>query len=284
MTAAPLSIASEIASESGNESVQDLWQSIRRTASDWARREPVLAGWLTHCVLEASTFEYGLGIILSDKVADSVLPVRTVLPMMMQAMSDDPGIIEAAAVDLDAHCARNPACPDHLTALLFFKGYHAVQAHRIAHWFWRNDRQALANYMQGRGSEVFGVDIHPAARFGRGIFFDHATGIVVGETAVIDDDVSILQGVTLGGTGKECGDRHPKIRSGVMISAGSKVLGNIEIGQGAKIGANSVVLKDVAPHSTVVGVPGRVVGGTMDAKPSLTMDQSIDCDSFDPGI
>lgn len=280
MNAVPLSIAKEVA----NDSVRDLWQSIRVLASDWARREPVLAGWLTHCVLEASTFEYGLGVILSDKVADSVLPVRTLLPMMMQAMTDDPSIIEAAAADMDAHYSRNPACPDHLTALLFFKGYHAVQNHRIAHWFWRNDRQALANYMQSRGSEVFGVDIHPAARLGRGIFFDHATEIVVGETAVIDDDVSILQGVTLGGTGKECGDRHPKIRSGVLISAGSKVLGNIEIGQGAKIGANSVILKDVAPHTTVVGVPGRAVGGTVDEKPSLTMDQSFDCESFDPGI
>lgn len=276
MTAIPLDVA--------NDSVQDLWRSIRLTAREWARREPVLSGWLTHCVLEASTFEYGLGVILSDKLADSVLPVRTLLPLMLQAMDDDPGIIEAAAADLDAHYTRNPACPDHLTALLFFKGYHAVQAHRIAHWFWRHDRQILANYMQSRGSEVFAVDIHPAARFGRGIFFDHATGIVVGETATIDDDVSILQGVTLGGTGKEGGDRHPKIRSGVMISAGSKVLGNIVIGEGAKIGANSVVLKDVERHTTVVGVPGRAVGGTVDEKPSLTMDQSFDCESFDPGI
>lgn len=276
MTAIPLDVA--------NDSVQDLWRSIRLTAREWARREPVLSGWLTHCVLEASTFEYGLGVILSDKLADSVLPVRTLLPLMLQAMDDDPGIIEAAAADLDAHYTRNPACPDHLTALLFFKGYHAVQAHRIAHWFWRHDRQILANYMQSRGSEVFAVDIHPAARFGRGIFFDHATGIVVGETATIDDDVSILQGVTLGGTGKEGGDRHPKIRSGVMISAGSKVLGNIVIGEGAKIGANSVVLKDVERHTTMVGVPGRAVGGTVDEKPSLTMDQSFDCESFDPGI
>ena len=264
--------------------VQDLWLTIRATARDWAKREPVLAGWLTHCVLEASTFEYGLGVMLSDKVADSVLPVRTLLPMMLQAMGDDPSIIEAAAADLDAHCSRNPACPNHLTALLFFKGYHAVQVHRIAHWFWRHERRALANYLQSRGSEVFGVDIHPAARFGRGIFFDHAHGIVVGETAEIEDDVSILQGVTLGGTGKECGDRHPKIRSGVMISAGSKVLGNIVVGEGAKIGANSVVLKDVEPHTTVVGVPARAVGGTVDGKPSLTMDQSFDCESFDPGI
>lgn len=276
MTAIPLDVV--------NDSVQDLWRSIRLTARDWALREPVLSGWLTHCVLEASTFEYGLGIILSDKLADSVLPVRTLLPLMLQAMDDDPEIIAAAAADLDAHYNRNPACPDHLTGLLFFKGYHAVQAHRIAHWFWRHDRRILANYMQSRGSEVFGVDIHPAARFGRGIFFDHATGIVVGETATIDDDVSILQNVTLGGTGKETGDRHPKIRSGVMISAGSKVLGNIVVGQGAKIGANSVVLNDVEPHTTVVGVPGKAVGGTVDEKPSLTMDQSFDCESFDPGI
>jgi serine O-acetyltransferase len=154
----------------------------------------------------------------------------------------------------------------------------------MAHWFWRQDRRVLAYYVQSRSSEVFGVDIHPAAPFGRGIFFDHATGIVVGETAAIDDDVSILQGVTLGGTGKECGDRHPKVRSGVMISAGARVLGNIVVGEGAKVGANSVVLSNVPPHTTVVGVPARVVGAPGSAKPSLVMDQSLDIDGFDPGI
>jgi len=273
-----------ISAEIANDAVQGLWAAIRDTAKMWARREPVMAGWLTHCVLEASTFEYGLGVILTDKVADSVLPERTLLPMMLEAMEADAAVIEAAAADLEAYVNRDPACPDHLTALLFYKGYQAVQTHRMAHWFWTHGRPTLAHYLQSRSSEVFGVDIHPAARFGRGIFFDHATGIVVGETAVIDDDVSILQGVTLGGTGKETGDRHPKIRSGVLISAGSKVLGNIVVGQGAKIGANSVVLKDVPAHTTVVGVPGRVIGGTPVDMPALVMDQSLDCDSFDPGI
>jgi serine O-acetyltransferase len=261
-----------------------VWTSIRASGEQWAEREPMMSGWLTHCVLGARNFAYSLAVVLTDKLADSVLPQQVLMPLVLEAIADDPMIAEAAAADLDAQYTRNPACPDHLTAFLFFKGYHAVEAHRVAHWFWQKDRRTLAYYLQSRGSEVFGVDIHPAAPFGRGIFFDHATGIVVGETAAIDDDVSLLQGVTLGGTGKECGDRHPKVRSGVMISAGARVLGNIVIGEGAKVGANSVVLNNVPPHTTVVGVPARVVGAPVAPKPSLVMDQSLDVDGFDPGI
>ena len=266
------------------DSVSAVWEAIRDSAEQWSAREPMMAGWLTHCVLGARNFAYSLGVVLTDKLGDSVLPQQVLLPLVLEATADDPAIVEAAVADLDAHFTRNPACPDHLTAFLFFKGYHAVQAHRLAHWFWNRQRRTQAYYLQSRCSEVFGVDIHPAAPFGRGIFFDHATGIVVGETASIDDDVSILQGVTLGGTGKECGDRHPKIRSGVMISAGARVLGNIVVGEGAKVGANSVVLHNVPPHTTVVGVPARVVGAPGADKPSLVMDQSLDIDGFDPGI
>lgn len=261
-----------------------VWTSIRASGEQWAAREPMMSGWLTHCVLGARNFAYSLAVVLTDKLADSVLPQQVLMPLLLEAIADDPLIAEAAAADLDAQYTRNPACPDHLTAFLFFKGYHAVEAHRVAHWFWQQDRRTLAYYLQSRSSEVFGVDIHPAAPFGRGIFFDHATGIVVGETAAIDDDVSLLQGVTLGGTGKESGDRHPKVRSGVMISAGARVLGNIVVGEGAKVGANSVVLNNVPPHTTVVGVPARVVGAPGAPKPSLVMDQSLDINGFDPGI
>jgi serine O-acetyltransferase len=177
--------------------------------------------------------------------------------------------------DLRAVRDRDPACRRLSTPLLYFKGFHALEAHRVAHVLWGRERRGLARFFQNRASEAFGVDIHPAARIGRGIFIDHGTGVVVGETAVIEDDVSLLQQVTLGGTGKETGDRHPKVRAGVLISAGAKILGNIEIGEGAKIGAGSVVLKDVPPHTTAVGVPARIVGSPPEAQPALEMDQSV---------
>ncbi len=177
--------------------------------------------------------------------------------------------------DLIAVRDRDPACPDLLTPFLFFKGYQAIEAYRFAHFLWRRGRTHLARHLQSRAAEVFAVDIHPAARMGRGILLDHGTGIVVGETAIIEDDVSMLQGVTLGGTGKHGGDRHPKIRRGVLIGAGAKVLGNIEVGEGAKVGAGSIVLEDVPPFTTVVGNPARAVGQRHTYMPGLTMDQGL---------
>ena len=174
--------------------------------------------------------------------------------------------------------ARDPAAGSSVNPFLNHKGFHALQAHRVAHWYWGRQRKALAQCLQGRASEVFAVDIHPAAVVGGGVFIDHGTGVVIGETAVVGDNVSILQGVTLGGTGKETGDRHPKIGSGVLLSAGAKVLGNIRIGDGAKVGAGSVVLDAVPPHKTVVGVPARVVGTPRADQPALDMDQHIDLD------
>ena len=164
-------------------------------------------------------------------------------------------------------------------ALLFFKGFQALQSYRIAHWLWVQGRECLALFFQSRIALTFGVDIHPAAKLGKGIMLDHATGIVIGETTIVEDDVSIMQEVTLGGTGKECGDRHPKVRRGVLISAGAKILGNIEIGENAKVGAGSVVLKPVAPHTTVAGVPAVVVGRPVSASPALDMNHEISCDS-----
>jgi serine O-acetyltransferase len=159
--------------------------------------------------------------------------------------------------------------------VLYFKGFHAIQTHRLAHWLWEKGRKDFALYLQSRSSAVFQTDINPAAHIGRGIFLDHATGLVVGETAVVEDDVSMLQDVTLGGTGKEDGDRHPKIRRGVLIGAGAKILGNIEVGECARIAAGSVVLKSVPPHMTVAGVPARVVGEAGCAEPARAMDQML---------
>ena len=159
--------------------------------------------------------------------------------------------------------------------MLYFKGFHAIQSHRLAHWLWDRGRKDFAYYLQSRASAVFQCDIHPAARIGRGIFLDHATGLVVGETAVIEDDVSMLHGVTLGGTGKEDGDRHPKIRRGVLLGAGAKILGNIEVGQCARVAAGSVVVHSVPPKVTVVGVPAKIIGEAGCAEPSRTMDQML---------
>ena len=180
--------------------------------------------------------------------------------------------------DLSAVQERDPAARSMIVPFLYFKGFHALQAHRAAHWFWLQGRTALALYLQSQVSEVFNVDIHPAARIGKGILMDHGTGVVIGETAVIGDDVSLLHEVTLGGTGKESGDRHPKVGRGVMIGAGAKILGNITIGEGSKIAAGSVVLSDVPAHSTVAGIPAKVVGRPKTTTPSLLMDQAVEYD------
>jgi serine O-acetyltransferase len=190
-------------------------------------------------------------------------------------MTDDPAIILAAMADLTAVRTRDPAAESYLTPFLYYKGFHALQWHRIGHWLWQSDRRDLAHFLQSRVSEIFAVDVHPAVPIGRGVFIDHGTGLVVGETSVIGNDVSILHEVTLGGTGKERGDRHPKVRDGVLLCAGAKVLGNVEIGRDAKVGAGSVVLKDVPPCATVAGVPARIVGWCSGTVPALEMDQSL---------
>jgi serine O-acetyltransferase len=173
---------------------------------------------------------------------------------------------------------RDPAARGVAQPFLYYKGFHALEAYRVAHWLWSNGRNPLALHLQNRISEVLAVDIHPAARIGKGILIDHATSVIIGETAVVGDDVSMLHEVTLGGTGKESGDRHPKVGSGVLIGAGAKILGNIIIGEGSKIAAGSVVLKEVPPHATVAGIPARVVGKLMAVIPSHVMDQTVDFD------
>jgi serine O-acetyltransferase len=198
--------------------------------------------------------------------------------VFIQALSDSAFIREALRRDLTAVLQRDPAARGLAQPFLHYKGFHALQAHRVAHWLWGKGRESLACYLQSRVSEVFAVDIHPAARMGKGILIDHGTGVVIGETAVVGDDVSLLHEVTLGGTGKECGDRHPKVGNGVMIGAGAKILGNVRIGNGSKVAAGSVVLHEVPPHATVAGVPAKIVGHPATDEPALQMDQQLDTD------
>ncbi|MDA1369521.1 MAG: serine O-acetyltransferase [Proteobacteria bacterium] len=258
----------------------ELWQQLKTEAQEVIQQEPLLASYVYACVLNHESLESALSFILANKVSDDVMPVVTVRELFDNAFAAAPQMIEHAACDIRAVFDRDAAICSYLPVILYLKGFQSLQVHRLAHFLWSNNRKQLALFIQSRNSEVFGVDIHPACVMGKGIMLDHATGIVIGETSVIDDNVSILQGVTLGGTGNEQGDRHPKIRSGVLIAAGAKVLGNIEIGEGAKIGAGSVVLNDVAPHTTVVGVPARTVGKPSSETPAETMNQNIFDDGF----
>lgn len=257
-------------------SAEALWETIRAEVGLIVAREPALADYLQRTVLQQPRFEDAMAFHLGHKLAGSVLGARALIDLIGEALAADPEITMAAVADLQAVRERDPACDAFAIPLLFFKGYQALQSYRIGHWLWRQGREASAWALQNRVSEVFAVEIHPAARIGRGILLDHGTGFVVGETAVIDDHVSILHEVTLGGTGKEHGDRHPKIRRGVLISAGAKILGNIVVGEGAKVGAGSVVLSDVPAHCTVAGVPARVVGACAAADPASLMDHRID--------
>jgi serine O-acetyltransferase len=254
-----------------------LWDKIRAEAARDAEKEPMLASFLHAAVLYHRRLEDALSFLLASKLGSPTLTALSLRDLIDEAFGD-PGIGVAIRADIEAVVARDPACGGYSVPLLYFKGFHAIQAYRVAHHYWMSDRKPLALYLQSRISEAFAVDIHPGARLGKGLLFDHATSIVIGETAVIEDDFSMLHEVTLGGTGKAGGDRHPKIRRGVMIGAGAKVLGNIVIGEGAKIGAGSVVLHDVPPHCTVAGVPARQVGYPAHALPALEMDQAIEDD------
>ena len=254
---------------------QRLWDKIRDEAWHYSINEPILASFFYSTILNHKDLKSALSYQLANRLDNHTMPAILVREVIEEAFTKDPKILEAAMADIIAVQERDPAVVDYSTPLLYLKGFHAIQVYRIANWLWKEKRIPLAHYLQNRSSELFGVDVHPAATIGKGIMFDHATGVVVGETAVIEDNVSLLQGVTLGGTGKEIGDRHPKIRQGVMIGAGAKVLGNIEIGVGAKIGAGSVVLEPVPAHTTVAGVPAKVVGKPLCDMPSLSMEQDL---------
>src|SRR5690606_24464163 len=221
------------------------------------------------------SFAAAISFHLANKLDSQAMPAVVIREIFETALARDPQIELAMRADIFAHRERDPACNKYFIPVLFFKGYHALQSYRIAHWLWRQQRECLALFLQNQMSQGFDVDRHPAARMGQGVMIDHATGVVIGETAVLEDNVSMLHGVTLGGSGSSKGDRHPKIRQGVLIGVGAKILGNIEIGQGAKIGAGSVVLDAVAPHTTVAGVPAKVIGRPKGESPALDMDHHL---------
>lgn len=255
-----------------------VWEQIREETEAQVASEPALASFLHATILNHDTLESALGFHLANKLASPAISALQIREIIEDAMTRNCNISDAMRADIKAIYERDSACDAYSIPFLYFKGFHALEAYRVANCLWVNDRKALAYYLQSHISVVFGVDIHPAAQIGKGIMLDHATGIVIGETAVVEDDVSLMQNVTLGGTGKEGGDRHPKIRRGCLISAGVKVLGNIEVGEGAKVGAGSVVLEHVPPHTTVVGVPAKAVGTPNSDAPGLEMNQGINCD------
>lgn len=255
--------------------VAALWSVLREEAERAVRRDHALLRAMNSAVSMHASFGHSLSHRLTIKLADHDIDRDELLALIYGAYTDKPGLLGAAVADLEAVKDRDPSNTEVLTPFLYFKGFYALQGYRIAHWLWAMGRRHLARHIQSRISEVFAIDIHPAAVMGRGIMLDHGSGLVIGETAVVEDEVSILQNVTLGGTGKETGDRHPKIRRGVLIGAGAKILGNIEVGMGAKVGAGSVVLTSVAPYMSVVGVPARPVGRPHTAFPGVTMDQAL---------
>ncbi|HUI14498.1 MAG TPA: serine O-acetyltransferase [Xanthobacteraceae bacterium] len=255
------------------EKVDPVWARIRREAEEIVRREPELTTFIYSTVLHHDTLEGAVVHRLAARLDHSAVSAELIRQAYCDAVEDAPAIGEAFRADIMATMDRDPATHRLIEPVLYYKGFHAVQTHRLAHWLWEKNRRDFAYYLQSRSSAVFQCDIHPAARIGRGIFLDHATGLVVGETALIEDDVSILHDVTLGGTGKEDEDRHPKIRYGVMIGAGAKILGNIEVGHCARIAAGSVVIKTVPNNVTVAGVPAKVIGVAGCPEPARTMDQ-----------
>jgi serine O-acetyltransferase len=255
--------------------VDTTWIALRAEAARVLAEEPALEHLLEDVILSQPTPAAALAARLARRLAREDMPRGVLEPLIAEVFTEHPTILHSAVRDLLAIYDRDPACFSPLEPLLFFKGFLALSTYRVAHQCWGDGRRWLALYLQSLSSEVFAVDIHPAARIGCGILLDHATSFVVGETAIIEDDVSILHEVTLGGTGKECGDRHPIVRSGVLIGAGAKILGRVEIGTGSKIGAGSVVLADVPPHTTVAGVPAVVVGHVREANPAIEMNQQL---------
>lgn len=256
---------------------ETLWKKIRSEAEEISKTEPVLKDLFDELILNSSCLFEALAKRLSRKLGAHALSMDVLKSIILEAYKANPNVQNQIVCDIMAIKDRDPACSAYLDPLMYFKGFQAICVYRVAHILWNSQRKDLAKYLQSLSSEVFAVDIHPAARFGSGILLDHATSFVAGETSVVEDNVSILHEVTLGGTGNEQGDRHPKVHSGVLIGAGAKLIGNISIGKGAKIGAGSVVLEDVEEHTTVAGVPAKKVGDAPEESPSLNMNQSLDC-------
>jgi len=261
-----------------NNLTDDVWQTIRQETQCHAEKEPILASFLHATILNHNSLETALSFHLANKLDSATVSAMLIREVIQEAMQKSTRICQAVRADLLAIKNRDPAFSALSAPFLYYKGFHALEAYRVAHWLWGEGRKSLALFLQNQISVVFGVDIHPGAKIGKGVLLDHGTGIVVGETAVVEDNVSLLQSVTLGGTGKVGGNRHPKIRHGVLVGAGAIILGDIEVGAGAKIAAGSVVLKNVAAHTTVAGVPAEVVGKPQSNSPALDMNHQLNCD------
>jgi serine O-acetyltransferase len=257
------------------ETLDPVWDQITEEARQAVSDEPLIGGFVHACILHHKSIEKALSYRIAAKLASNEMSMVVVREIVEEACSKSPDLVAAARADLVAVYERDPACHRLVQPILYLKGYQAVQAYRVAHFLWNEGHKDLAYFFQMRVSEIFGVDIHPAARVGRGIMIDHAHSVVIGETAVVGDNVSMLHSVTLGGTGKEEEDRHPKIGDGVLIGAGAKVLGNITVGKCSRIAAGSVVLKDVPPCKTVAGIPARIVGEAGCDQPSMSMNHML---------
>lgn len=268
--------------DSGKDTTKELFSALVKAALELSAKEPLLKSVLDEQIVFRNSMAEVLAVTLSRKLASSLLSRSQLEILFLSTYRENPSIVEDSAADLKATMDRDPACQSPLEPLLFFKGFLSIQAYRVAHVLWKNDRHFLAEMLQSLTSQKFAVDIHPAAKIGRGILLDHATGLVVGETAKIGNNVSLLHGVTLGGTGNETGDRHPKVGDGVMLGAHAQLLGNIHIGKGSKVGAGAVVLEDVPPHVTVAGVPAVKVGHPDSALPSFEMQQDFTRDIDSP--
>ncbi len=262
--------------EAEQANVNALWAEIDREAAAESEAEPLLASFYHGSVRNHQSFICALAHQLAAKLGNADVPDMLIRDVVEDALRQDSNIEQAAALDIRAYRERDPACDKFLMPFLFFKGFQAIQSQRVSHYLWNNDRRVLALYLQNRAASVFSVDIHPAVRIGHGIMLDHATGLVAGETSEIGNNVSILHQVTLGGTGIDAKLRHPKIGDGVLLAAGATLLGAINIGIGAKVAAGSLVQADVAAHSTVAGVPARVVGRPIEPEPSRDMNQTLD--------
>ncbi|PON82717.1 Serine O-acetyltransferase [Trema orientale] len=262
-------------------SADPIWDAVREEAKLVAENEPILSSFLYASILSHDCLEQALGFVLANRLQNPTLLATQLMDIFYDVMTHDRSIQRSIRLDVQAFMDRDPACLSYCSALLYLKGYHSLQVHRVAHALWSQGRKVLALALQSRISEVFGVDIHPAAQIGEGILLDHGTGVVIGETAVVGNRVSMMHGVTLGGTGKEIGDRHPKVGDGALIGASVTILGNIKIGHGAMIAAGSLVLKDVPPRSIVAGIPAKVIGYVDEQDPSLTMKHDATKDFFE---
>lgn len=264
----------KICAELAKVDVTAVWEDVQKAAIETAEKESYLSQMLEDVVISRNSLAESLAVRLARRLARPDMQKDELEQLLSGFLIDNPELVMMAAADMTAIVDRDAACQSALEPLLFYKGFLAISAYRVAHRLWLDDRKALAYYFQSIVSEVFGADIHPAAQIGCGILMDHATSVVIGETSIVENNVSIMHEVTLGGTGKVTGDRHPIVRSGVLIGAGSKILGRVEIGECAKVGAGSVVLADVPAHTTVAGVPAVVIGKSQE-NPALDMDQSL---------